>query len=98
MIEAGLWATKSQRRRFHQPRIRRECYGELIQIDSSEHRWFEERGPRCTLLVFAGLSGGAWPSVGVLFRQALGVPHSQKKRPDGREHDAVWPRPRRASD
>lgn len=52
MIEAEIWTTKSQRRRFHQPRIRRECYGELIQIDGSEHRWFEERAPRCTLLVF----------------------------------------------
>lgn len=26
--------------------------GELIQIDGSEHWWFEDRGPRCTLLVF----------------------------------------------
>lgn len=52
MIEADIWTTRSQRRRFHQPRVRRECYGELIQIDGSEHRWFEDRGPRCTLLVF----------------------------------------------
>lgn len=52
MTEAGLWSTRSQRRRFHQPRIRRECYGELIQIDGSEHNWFEDRAPRCTLLVF----------------------------------------------
>ena len=26
--------------------------GELIQIDGSDHRWFESRGPRCTLLAF----------------------------------------------
>ncbi|MFA8363063.1 hypothetical protein ACEPT7_34920, partial [Burkholderia ubonensis] len=26
--------------------------GELIQIDGSEHRWFEERAPQCTLLVY----------------------------------------------
>jgi hypothetical protein len=32
--------------------LRRECYGELIQIDGSDHRWFEDRGPACTLLVF----------------------------------------------
>jgi len=37
---------------FHQPRLRREHYGELIQIDGSEHRWFEDRGAPCTLLVF----------------------------------------------
>jgi hypothetical protein len=24
----------------------------LIQIDGCEHRWFEDRGPPCTLLVF----------------------------------------------
>jgi transposase len=52
MVEAGLWLSRKQRRTFHQPRLRRECYGELIQIDGSEHRWFEERGAPCTLLVF----------------------------------------------
>ena len=30
---------------FHQPRLRRECFGELIQIDGSDHRWFEDRAP-----------------------------------------------------
>ena len=48
----GLWLSRKQRRTFHQPRLRRECYGELIQIDGSDHRWFEDRGPACTLLVF----------------------------------------------
>jgi len=33
-------------------RRRRPCRGELVQIDGSDHAWFEERGPRCTLLVF----------------------------------------------
>jgi hypothetical protein len=36
----------------HQPRYRRDCLGELIQIDGSEHWWFEGRGPQCTLLVY----------------------------------------------
>ncbi len=48
----GLWLSRTQRRTFHQPRLRRESYGELIQIDGSEHRWFEQRGEPCTLLVF----------------------------------------------
>jgi hypothetical protein len=52
MIEAGLWASRKQRRVFHQPRLRRERLGELIQIDGSDHRWFEDRGEPCTLLVF----------------------------------------------
>jgi hypothetical protein len=52
MTEEGLWLSRKQRRRFHQPRLRREHFGELVQIDGSEHRWFEDRGPRCTLIVF----------------------------------------------
>lgn len=50
--EDGLWLSRKQRRIFHQPRLRRECYGELIQIDGSDHRWFEDRAPAYTLLVF----------------------------------------------
>jgi transposase-like protein len=52
MIEAGLWRSRKQRRTFHQPRSRRESLGELVQIDGSEHRWFEGRAAPCTLLVF----------------------------------------------
>ena len=52
MQEDGLWLSRKQRRTFHQPRLRRECFGELIQIDGSDHRWFEDRGGPCTLLVF----------------------------------------------
>jgi hypothetical protein len=52
MIADGVWLSRKQRRNFHQPRLRRECYGELVQIDGSEHRWFERRGDPCTLLVF----------------------------------------------
>ena len=37
---------------IQQPRYRREHVGELVQIDGSEHRWFEDRGAACTLLVF----------------------------------------------
>jgi hypothetical protein len=51
-IEAGLWLSRKQRRTFHQPRRRRGSLGELIQIDGSEHRWFENRAEPCTLLVF----------------------------------------------
>src|ERR1700737_3145223 len=53
MIEAEIWADRKQRRKqVHQPRHRRECVGELVQIDGCEHWWFEDRGPQCTLLVF----------------------------------------------
>lgn len=52
MIASGLWQSRAQRRRIHSPRLRRERYGELVQIDGSDHRWFEDRAPPCTLLVF----------------------------------------------
>lgn len=53
MMAAGLWTPCRQRApRIHQPRNRRSCLGELVQIDGSDHAWFEGRAPACTLLVF----------------------------------------------
>jgi hypothetical protein len=53
MIDDGLWIPRARREpRIQQPRRRRPCRGELIQIDGCDHEWFEERAPRCTLLVF----------------------------------------------
>ena len=52
LIDEGIWVTRAKRKRVHQPRRRRECFGELVQIDGSPHPWFEDRGPKCTLLVF----------------------------------------------
>ena len=53
MIAAGIWVRRKDRlKRVHQPRARRDCLGELVQIDGSEHWWFEDRGPQCTLLVY----------------------------------------------
>ena len=52
MIDAGLWQVKMRRiRTVHQPRLRRPCFGELVQIDASHHAWFEDRAPRCALYV-----------------------------------------------
>ncbi len=53
MATAGLWVPRKQRPpKIYQPRNRRACYGELIQIDGCDHRWFEDRAPACTLLVY----------------------------------------------
>jgi hypothetical protein len=53
MITAGLWKDRDARRpRPYQPRYRRDCRGELIQVDGSKHWWFEDRGVQCTLLVY----------------------------------------------
>jgi hypothetical protein len=53
MKNEGLWQErKARKKQIQQPRYRRECLGELVQIDGSEHHWFEDRGPPCTLLVY----------------------------------------------
>ena len=35
MMADGVWLSRKQRKTFHQPRLRRESYGELVQIDGS---------------------------------------------------------------
>ena len=53
MVEEAMWKPKRAKQpQAHQMRERRACLGELVQIDGSEHAWFEERGPKCTLLVY----------------------------------------------
>jgi len=53
MIAEGIWKPKrAKQSTVHQMRERRACFGEMVQIDGSDHAWFEERGPKCTLLVF----------------------------------------------
>jgi transposase len=53
MMAEALWVDRRHKLPSpHQPRRRRECLGELEQIDGSEHRWFEDRGEMCTLLAF----------------------------------------------
>lgn len=52
MIEQKLWISKKQRKVLHPLRPRRECFGELIQVDASIHPWFEDRADKCALIVF----------------------------------------------
>lgn len=53
MIHAGLWVPRKLRApKIQQPRYRRACTGELIQIDGCDHHWFEDRARPCTLLVY----------------------------------------------
>ena len=48
MIEHNLWIP-NRKTKVHKRRNRKECEGELVQIDASQHRWFEDRGPKCHL-------------------------------------------------
>jgi len=51
MIEAGLWQARHRKARHRQARPRRAALGELIQWDSSEHAWFEDRVPGRFVLI-----------------------------------------------
>jgi hypothetical protein len=51
LIAASIWTPHQRRTRCHPPRRRRPMFGELMQADGSPHAWFEQRAPRCTLLV-----------------------------------------------
>jgi transposase len=51
MIEGQLWHARSQRiEKVHQWRPRRSRTGELVQWDTSEHAWLEDRGPKLYLI------------------------------------------------
>ena len=51
MIEAKLWRARPAKiREVHVWRPRRECFGELVQWDTSEHDWLEGRGPKLYLV------------------------------------------------
>ncbi|KVM06184.1 hypothetical protein WL05_00580 [Burkholderia ubonensis] len=53
MTDAGLWVPHRQRSpKVYQPQARHACLGELIQIDGSEHQWFEDGVPQSALLVY----------------------------------------------
>ena len=44
MIAGGIWKTRAQRRkRVQQPRHRRDCYGELVQIDGAARHLHDGR-------------------------------------------------------
>ena len=52
MIENKIWEVKKWKvQNIHKRRARRDCIGELIQMDGSYHDWFEGRAPKCCLLV-----------------------------------------------
>jgi hypothetical protein len=51
LIDDCQWQVGVKQRVHRQKRKRRESFGQMLQIDGSDHAWFEERGPKCTLMV-----------------------------------------------
>ena len=52
LIEAGFWKKRRKRSGFRQWRPRRECFGQMVQMDGSDHDWLEGRGPRLVLMAY----------------------------------------------
>jgi transposase len=50
LLDSNLWIRCRRRKSYRQRRERRECFGELLQIDGSDHAWFGADKPRCCLL------------------------------------------------
>jgi transposase len=89
MLTAGLWHRRRTRRAHRRRRERMAHFGELVQLDGSMHRWFEERGPSACLLTLVddatGTTRGAfgpqetiWHAVHVLRQwiDQFGVPRA----------------------
>jgi len=50
MIKLGLWKERKRRATHREWRERKDCFGEMVQMDGSDHDWFERRRDRCILL------------------------------------------------
>ena len=50
LIEEGLWKKKRKKKKHRQWRERKECFGEMVQMDGSHHDWLEGRGPELVLM------------------------------------------------
>ena len=51
LLAEGQWTLRRQRQKHRQWRERKECFGEMVQMDGSHHDWFEGRRERAVLMV-----------------------------------------------
>lgn len=89
MLFEGLWELSRKGTKHRQWRERKECFGEMIQVDGSHHDWLEGRGPKLVLMgyiddatseVFAWFYDyeGTLPAMDSFYSyvQQYGLPHS----------------------
>lgn len=50
MIKLDLWKERRRRATHREWRERKDCFGEMVQMDGSDHDWFESRRNKCVLL------------------------------------------------
>lgn len=61
MIEAGMWQVRRRRKEIHSWRERKAHFGQMVQMDGSQHDWLEGRGPQMVLMGYIDdATGRAW--------------------------------------
>ena len=50
LLEAGIWQKRRKRSSHRRWRERKECFGEMVQMDGSHHDWLEGRGGKLVLI------------------------------------------------
>jgi len=50
-IATNQHTVRRRKQQHRQWRERKPCFGEMVQLDGSDHDWFEGRGPKCVLMV-----------------------------------------------
>lgn len=89
MLDAGLWSRARKRVPHRSRRARKAHFGELVQLDGSFHRWYEDRAPQSCLMTLVddatshtlgrlGDQETIWAAVRVLrgWIETSGVPHA----------------------
>src|SRR6266478_406292 len=51
LLAAGKWKVGRPRQQHRQWRERKECFGQMVQLDGSHHNWFEGRAEKAVLMV-----------------------------------------------
>ena len=50
LTEEGLWSRNRKSKTHRRRRERKECFGQMVQLDGSHHDWLEGRGPKMVLM------------------------------------------------
>jgi transposase len=65
MLAAGLWSRERKRRGHRRRRVRKEHFGEMVQMDGSFHAWLEARGPEgCLIDMVDDATNTTWAQLG----------------------------------
>lgn len=51
LLAKGVWSVRRKSRRHRAWRERKECFGQMVQLDGSHHDWFEGRRAKAVLMV-----------------------------------------------